>query len=153
MEVLETVGVDVLVDSQSDLDEQVHNHETLGTDLEGQDLNGVGDEQTGPGKRVGNREDPDHSNDGLTSSLALLSFLLRGANCPDDEGKAHGSSSGDEERAATDPVTEESAGDGDDEREDSETTVETELSVAVCDTNGLVDISCVVGDETVARPL
>jgi hypothetical protein len=153
VEILEAVGVDVLVDGKSNLDEQVHDHETLGTDLKGQDLDGVGNKQTRPGKRVSNREDPDHSNDSLTSGLALLSFLLRRADCPDDESKAHGGSSGNEQWAATDSVAEKSAGDGNDEREDGQTTVETELSVTVGDTNGLVDVSCVVGDETVAGPL
>ena len=147
------IGVDVLVDGERNLDEEVHDHETLGTDFEGQDLDGVRDEETRPGKRVGNGEDPDHSNDSLTGSLALLGFLLRRANCPDDKGHAHGSSSSDKERATTDFVAKKSAGDRDDKRKDGETAVKPELSVCVGNANGLVDISCVVRDETVARPL
>jgi hypothetical protein len=46
LEMLESKGVDVLVDGQSNLNEQVHDHETLGTNLEGQDLDSVSDEQT-----------------------------------------------------------------------------------------------------------
>jgi hypothetical protein len=41
--------VDILVDGQSDLDEEVHDHKTLGTNLEGQDLDSVGNEKTRPG--------------------------------------------------------------------------------------------------------
>ena len=43
VQVLETVGIDILVDGQSNLNEEVHDHETLGADLEGQDLDCVGD--------------------------------------------------------------------------------------------------------------
>jgi hypothetical protein len=111
VEVLESVRVDVLVDGQSNLNEQVHDHETLGTNLEGQDLDSVGDKQTRPSQRVSDGEDPDHSNDGLTSSLALGSLLLRRSDSPDDEGDAHGCGGRDEERATTDAINEQSAGD------------------------------------------
>ena len=153
LEVLEAVGVDVLVDSQSDLNEQVHDHKTLGANLEWQDLDGVSDEKTRPGKRVGNGEDPYHGNDGLSGSLALLGLLLRRADRPDDKGKAHRSSGGYEERAATDLVGEKSAGDRDDERENGKATVETELGVSISDVDGLVDIGRVVRNEAVTRPL
>ena len=76
MEVLETVRVDVLVDGQSNLDEEVHDHETLGTNLEWQDLDSIGNKQTRPSQSVSDGEDPDHGNDGLTSSLALGLLLL-----------------------------------------------------------------------------
>lgn len=56
LQVVEPVGVDVLVDGQGNLDEEVHDHETLGADLEGQDFDCVGDEETGPGKSVGDGE-------------------------------------------------------------------------------------------------
>jgi hypothetical protein len=45
-QVRKTERVDVLVDGQSDLNEEVHDHETLGTNLEGQDLDSVGNEKT-----------------------------------------------------------------------------------------------------------
>jgi hypothetical protein len=153
VEVVEAQGVNVLVDSQSDLDEQVHDHQTLGTNLERQNLDSVGDEQTRPSQRISDGEDPDHGNDGLTSSLALGSLLLRRSDSPDDEGNAHGCGGRDEEWATTNAINEQSAGDGDDERQDGKTTVDTKLGVGVCDTNGVVDIGGVVGNETVARPL
>lgn len=153
VKVVESERVDVLVDGQSDLDEQVHDHETLGTNLEGQNLDSVGDKQTRPSQRVSDGEDPDHGNDGLTSSLALGSLLLRRSDSPNDEGNAHGCGGRDEEWATTNAINEQSAGDGDDERENGKTTVDTELGVSVCDTNGFVDIGGVVGDKTVARPL
>lgn len=45
-------GVDVLVEDEGDVDGQVHDDQTLGSDSEGQDLDGVGDEQGGHGQVV-----------------------------------------------------------------------------------------------------
>jgi hypothetical protein len=45
-------GVDVLVKYEGDVDGQVHDDQTLGSDSEGQDLDGVGDEQGGHGQVV-----------------------------------------------------------------------------------------------------
>lgn len=89
LEVIEAKGIDVLVDGQGNLNEQVHQHETFSADLEWQNFDGVGDEQAGPGERVRDREDPDEGNNRSSSSCALLGFLLRRANCPEDEGDAH----------------------------------------------------------------
>jgi hypothetical protein len=149
----ESERVDVLVDGQSDLDEKVHDHETLGTNLEGQDLDRVCDEKTRPSERVSNREDPDHSNDTLASGLAALLLLLGRADSPDDEAHHHGCCGSDEERAATDAISEQSAGNGNNEGQDGKTTVETKLSVGIGDTNALVDVGGVVRCKTVAGPL
>jgi hypothetical protein len=153
LQMIEAEGVDVLVDGQSNLNEQVHDHETLGTDLEGQDLDSVGNKQTGPGKRVSYGEDPDHGNDSLTSGLALLSLLLGRADCPNDEGETHGGGCSNEHRATADTVNKQGAGDRNDERKDCKTAVETKLSVTVCNTDTLVNVGGVVGDEAVAGPL
>lgn len=149
----EPKGVDVLVDGKRNLDEEVHNHETLGTNLEGQDLDSVGHKQTRPSQSVSNGEDPDHGNNTLTSGLATLLLLLGGADGPDNEAHAHGCGSSNEERSATDAVTQQGARNGDDEGQDGKATIETELCVAIGYTNGVVDIGSVVGSETVARPL
>ena len=45
-------GVDVLVEDEGDVDGQVHDDQTLGSDSEGQDLDGVGNEQGGHGQVV-----------------------------------------------------------------------------------------------------
>lgn len=45
-------GVDVLVEDEGDVDGQVHDDQTLGSDSEGQDLDGVGNEQRGHGQVV-----------------------------------------------------------------------------------------------------
>ena len=79
----------ILVDRQGDLDGQVHDHETLGTNLERKDLHCVGDKQTRPGQSVAEGEDPNHTDDGLSSSLILVEFVLSRADGPDGEGYAH----------------------------------------------------------------
>ena len=105
LQMRESVRIDVLVDSQGNLDEKIHNHETLGTNLEWQDFDSVGDEQTRPSKSVGDGEDPDHSDDGLACSLAVLGLLLGRANRPDDEGNTHRGGSSNEKRTATNSVS------------------------------------------------
>jgi hypothetical protein len=153
LQVFEAERVDVLVDGESDLDEEVHKHETLGTNLEGQDFDGISDKKTRPGKRVRHGEHPDKSDDGATGGSALLGFLLRGADRPENEDDAHAGSSGDEEGPATDAVDQHGARDGDNERENGQAAVHTELSVAISNADRLVHIGGIVRDETVAGPL
>jgi hypothetical protein len=153
LQVIEAERVDVLVDSQRNLDEEVHDHETLGTNLEWQDFDSVCDQETRPSQSIGDAEKPDHGNDGLAGGLATLGFLLRRANRPNNEADAHRCSSSKEERSSSDAVDKQSAGHGDDERENREATVDAELGVRVGYTDGVVDVGGVVGDETVAGPL
>jgi len=96
--VVKTDGVDVLVEDQSDLDEQVHQHETLSTNVERQDLDGVGDQKTGPGEVIGGGVNEDHGNDGLSGSWVPGDSELGRTNRPDSEGDKHTSSGGKEER-------------------------------------------------------
>jgi hypothetical protein len=153
VQVRESERVDVLVDGQGNLDEEVHDHQTLGTNLERQDLDSVGDEQTRPCERVTHREDPDHGDDTFSSGIAAVGLLLRRANCPDDEAQAHSTGGDDEERATTNAINEQRARHGNNEGQDGKTTVESELGVGIGDANVVVDIGGVVGNETVARPL
>jgi hypothetical protein len=113
--VTKTQRIDVLVDGKRNLDEEVHDHETLGTDLEGQDLDGVGNEESRPGKSVSDRKDPDHGNDTPTGGHTTMLLLLGRADSPDDEAHTHGGGGGDEKRSAAHAVTEERARDRDDE--------------------------------------
>lgn len=45
--------------SQDSLNGDVHDHKTLSTEAIRQDLQSIGDEQTGPGESVEDAEDPD----------------------------------------------------------------------------------------------
>jgi hypothetical protein len=153
LQVLEAKRVDILVDAERSLNPEVHDHESLGTDLEGQDFDSIRNEQTRPSKGVRDVEDPDESNDGTSSGCAAILFLLRRGDGPKNETHAHRGCGGDKQGAATDSVNQHGAGTGDDEGQDVETTVKTKLSISISNTNGLVDIGGIVGDETVARPL
>jgi hypothetical protein len=142
-----------LVDGKRSLNPEVHDHESLGTDLEGQDFDRVGDKQTRPSQRIRDVENPDEGDDGASSGCAAFTLLLRRGDGPEDEAHAHGGCGGDEQGSATNAVNQHGAGAGDDERQNRETAIETKLGVCVGDTDGFVDVGGVVGDETVARPL
>lgn len=79
LEGLEADGVGVCVEGQGDLDGQVHDHETLGTQVVRQHLDGVADEQTGPCERVEDAEDPDEHDHGVPAALGALVLVQAGA--------------------------------------------------------------------------
>lgn len=51
--------VGLITEGQNRLDGDVHDHHTLGAEMEGEDLEGVGDEQTGEADVVEDTEEPD----------------------------------------------------------------------------------------------
>ena len=63
---LERYRVGVLVEHQRTVDSQVHHDQTLGSDLEGQDLDGVGDEQGRHGDVVRGVVEEDHGDESTT---------------------------------------------------------------------------------------
>ena len=76
-EMLESNWVEVLVDDKSDLYPEVHDHETLSTDLERHDLDSVRDQKTRPCKGVEDTMNPDEGHNGISSSFVSLGFELR----------------------------------------------------------------------------
>ena len=77
-------------DGQGGLDGDVHDHDTLGTEMEGQDLKGIGDKETRETNVVEDTENPDE--DDLADTVAGLSAGLvvhSGHDGPDSEGKNH----------------------------------------------------------------
>ena len=112
---LESDGVGVGVEGKSALDRHVHDHETLATKLVGEDLDGVADEETGPGERVENAKDPDEEDHGLVGALGALLTVQGGCESPEDEGAEHTTGGSEEESAAINLVNEKSHPNGDDE--------------------------------------
>jgi hypothetical protein len=55
-------GVGVVSENQCSLNSQVHDHESLCSQLVWENLERVGDEETGPGERVEYTEQPDEGN-------------------------------------------------------------------------------------------
>lgn len=120
--------VDLVVHNERDVDGDVHDHHTLGAELEGQDLDGVGDEQTGPGEGVADTVEPEEDDDGDAGALVCGLAVLGAGDGGGHEAQKHTSGGGKEERATTDAVTQHGAGDGDDQGEDLVATVKTETS-------------------------
>lgn len=90
--VLEGDGVGLVADSESDLDEEVHDGKTTSTESEGADLQSVGNDQTGPSDGVADIEEPDEGNLGVSKSLnlGLSSGLEAGSdNGPGQEEQQH----------------------------------------------------------------
>lgn len=88
-EVVKSNGVGLVADGKSDLDEEVHDHQATGTKTVGQDLEGVGNEKTGPGDRVEDIEEPDESDLGVAEVLDVLLATLLEASGHDGPGKEH----------------------------------------------------------------
>jgi hypothetical protein len=90
--VLESDGVGLVANGKSNLDEEVHDHETSSTESEGADFQSVGDDQTGPSNGVTDVKEPDESNLRVSQSLDLgftAGFEASGDNCPDEEEEEH----------------------------------------------------------------
>lgn len=137
-------GVDVVVDDERDVDGDVHDHHALGAELEGQDLDGVGDEETGPRKGVAHTVEPEEDDNGDAGAGVFGLAVLRAGDGCGHETQKHTAGGCEEERATTDAVTEQGAGDGDDQGEDLVAAVKTETGLGAADTGSCVDLVGVV---------
>lgn len=146
-------GVDLVVHDEGDVDSNVHDQHALGAELKGQDLDGVGDQETGPGEGVADTVEPEEADDGDTGALVSGLAVLGAGDGSGHEAEKHTSGGCKEERATTDAVTQQGTGDGDDQGEDLVATIETETSLGSSNTSCLIDLIGVVGEKSVARPL
>ena len=83
-------GVGLGADSQGGLDGDVHDHDTLGTEMEGEDLQGIGNKETGETDVVEDTENPDE--DDLADTVAGLSagiVVHGGHDGPEGESNNH----------------------------------------------------------------
>jgi hypothetical protein len=69
-------GVHVVVDGEGDLNGDVHDEYTLGAELVGQNLDGVGNQKTRPGQRVGDTVQPDKDNVGVANANGIFHGVL-----------------------------------------------------------------------------
>ena len=149
----EANGVDVLADNEGDLNPKVHEHETLGADLVGQDFDSVGHQETGPGKSVGDAKDPDEGEHSLPGSCVAVVLIGSGADSPGNETNQHGGCGGKEERATTDFVDHHGHGTADNQGQDGLTTIETKLAGGIGNADAVINVRGIVADERVAGPL
>lgn|SRR5687767_9367176 len=90
--VLEGDGVGLVADGESDLDEEVHDHQTTSTESVWGDFKSVGDDQTGPGDGVTDVEEPDEGDLGVSETLDLClagGFEAGSNDCPGQEEQQH----------------------------------------------------------------
>ena len=91
-EVLESNGVGLVTNGESNLDEEVHDHETSSTESERADFQSVGDDQTGPSDGVADVEEPDEGNLRVSKLLDFDftgGFESSGDDGPDEEENKH----------------------------------------------------------------
>lgn len=153
MDVVKRNGVDVGIKEERNIDKGEHVAHALGADGEGQNLDGVTDQETRPGDVVEGVVEEDHEDDGAPVSLDARGGESLRANGPNHEAAAHASGGDKEERAATKLIDEEAHGGGNDAVPDVQDTVDLELHVGVLDADAVEHTGDVVRDETVAGPL
>ncbi len=150
---LEGNGVGVRVEGQGGLDRQVHDHEALGAELVGQDLNGVADEETGPSEGIEDAEDPNEEEHGVVGTLGLLLLVKRGGESPEDEGTEHATSGSQEHGATAELVDEHGHADRNNEGEAGLASRKTELLGRAGNTGAVVELAGIVGNDGVTGPL
>ncbi len=132
--------VGVVSENQSSLNCQVHDHETLGTQLVWKNLERVGDEKSRPTDGVEDTEEPDPSNLWVASALNIASLL-------------HANSRGEEEWSSSDTVNKEGGDDRDDKTEKCLFSIEWDLLILGCDAHAVVEKIGIVADDGVTGVL
>jgi hypothetical protein len=89
----------------------------------------------------------------MASGGALCLGVLGGSNGLNDEGHQHARARREEQRTTTNLVDKETDADGRDELHDGEITIDLQLGLVVCDSNGLEHSGEIVRDQGVSRPL
>ena len=92
--------VGLVAEGEDGLNDNVHDHHALGTQLKGKDLEGVGDKQTREADIVEDPEEPDEGQLGNTSTVVgAVRVLVDGTDdSPDHKGHAHATSRDEEKR-------------------------------------------------------
>ena len=152
-ELREGDGVGVLIEDERERDGEVEHGETLGAELVGKNLDGVGDDKRTVGDVVRSVVEEDEGDDSVGGSGASSDGVSGRADGLHDEEDKHADVGGDEEGSSADTVAEETSDDSHEEVEELEDTVDQVLDGDVGDADGVEHLVEVVGDETVTRPL
>lgn len=159
----------ILANGEDGLDGDVHDHHTLSTKVEGQNLKSVGDKETRETDGVEDTEEPNEGQLGVSGTLVgdldTVGELVGDGNLnlgvlvdstsdgPESERGDHTAGGGQEERTATELVDAKSGSDRDGKIEDGLSGRQGELLVLLGDTGTLVDDVHVVGEESVTGVL
>lgn len=150
---VDSLWVDVVVEEESTVDEEEHDSETLGTNLEWKNFDGVTNEKTRPGQVVAGIVEIDHSDDGTSGSLVSSGLTTFRADRPCNEAGQHTTGGGKEKWATTKAVNHEGHSTGNNHIPDLKTSVDQVLVNLLVDANLVENESDVVGNERVTRPL
>lgn len=145
--------VGVVVEEKSALDEDVEDHETLGTERVGENLDGITDQETRPRGGVEELEEPDEEDHSVVGSRRVVLLVETASESPDDQSTAHTTGGEEEGRATTELVDHHGEGDGDNHSHGGRASVQTKTSRRVADTGVLVQNRSVVGNDGIAGPL
>jgi hypothetical protein len=77
-------------EGENGLNGDIHDHHTLGAEVERQDFEGIGDKETRETNRVEDTKDPDKDN--LPDTIAfrrIVRFVFAGQGSPNGEGNDH----------------------------------------------------------------
>ncbi|KAI6755517.1 hypothetical protein HG531_004623 [Fusarium graminearum] len=150
--VLESDGVGLVTDGESNLDEEVHDHQTSGTESEGANLQSVGDDQTRPGNGVTDVEEPDKGDLGISEALDLCLTASSFPIIKDGEFVLTNSGSK-EERATTEAINSQRTTNGNEKLEHVLSGVQSSLLSLILDSSALVNNVGVVADQSITRVL
>lgn len=143
-----------LVEETGGVDSEGGEGHTLGTLLEGEDLDWVESLEWGETNGVEDTEDEDES-DGSTGStnVGVVVGVGSSESSDADPDESERDVDEEEERTTTETINEESTADSEEALDESETQVDVEDSGGVGDTGGGKETSQEVGDDTVTSPL
>lgn len=150
---LERDRVQVVVEEERQVDAHEQDRHSTGTDLVGQNLDGVADQQAGPGQIVAGEVQEDQGDDGGTGRLGSVLNRVLGSDGPADKHDAHTTGGDEEKRATTGLVDGECHAAGDEHVPDVEAAVDDVLGFRVLNADLRQDVSDVVRHERVARQL
>lgn len=145
--------VEVVVQKKSDLHRDVEEHETLGTERVGEDLNGITNQETRPTSRVEDTVEPDEEDHGVIGSRGLVLLVKTTGKSPEDEDDEHTTGGEQEGETTVKAVDEHGASNRDNHIENGLSSGDDETVLLTLETSVLVEDSGVVGDDTVSGPL
>ena len=125
-------GVDILVEPERDIDGKEHDGETLGADVEGQDLDAVANKQARPSRVVADIIDEYECDDSVTGGTCAGKGVLSKGDCRDNKDDQHACSGKQEKLATTDTLHEEAHENGNDQVDDLKDAVDQSLGEGVC---------------------
>lgn len=149
----ESQRVEVVVEKKRDLNRDVQEHKTLGTQRVRQDFNRITNQKTRPAGRIEDTVEPDEENHGIVSSRSLVLLEKAAGESPEDESKEHAPSGEEEGETTVETFDKQSATNGDNHIENGLSGGDDQALVLTRQASVDVETGRVVRDDTITRPL